>query len=67
MFVFKYSKSENYHTLALEGVPKFGIHNRTAAYRFVTLVDVRKAPQISLFGIYLMICWNYLFIGDVWV
>ncbi|XP_042383000.1 AFG1-like ATPase [Zingiber officinale] len=31
---------KKFHTLALEGVPKFGIHNRTAAYRFVTLVDV---------------------------
>uniref|UniRef100_A0A2P2K7P6 Lactation elevated protein 1 n=1 Tax=Rhizophora mucronata TaxID=61149 RepID=A0A2P2K7P6_RHIMU len=29
-----------FHTLALEGVPIFGLHNRTAAYRFVTLVDV---------------------------
>ncbi|KAJ6863262.1 hypothetical protein NC652_039961 [Populus alba x Populus x berolinensis] len=32
--------SNNFHTLALEGVPIFGLHNRTAAYRFVTLVDV---------------------------
>lgn len=31
---------EKFHTLALDGVPKFGIHNRSAAYRFVTLVDV---------------------------
>ncbi|OAY77010.1 Lactation elevated protein 1 [Ananas comosus] len=31
---------KKFHTLALEGVPKFGLHNRTAAYRFVTLVDV---------------------------
>ncbi|KAM5554082.1 hypothetical protein ABKV19_026020 [Rosa sericea] len=31
---------KKYHTLALEGVPIFGLHNRTAAYRFVTLVDV---------------------------
>ncbi|XP_022730581.1 AFG1-like ATPase isoform X2 [Durio zibethinus] len=31
---------KNFHTLALEGVPDFGLHNRTAAYRFVTLVDV---------------------------
>ncbi|KAJ8751004.1 hypothetical protein K2173_016185 [Erythroxylum novogranatense] len=29
-----------FHTLALEGVPIFGLHNRTAAYRFVTLIDV---------------------------
>lgn len=32
--------AENFHTLALEGVPIFGLQNRTAAYRFVTLVDV---------------------------
>jgi hypothetical protein len=32
--------AEKFHTLALEGVPIFGLHNRTAAYRFVTLVDV---------------------------
>ncbi|KAK2994256.1 hypothetical protein RJ640_013155, partial [Escallonia rubra] len=31
---------KKFHTLALEGVPIFGLHNRTAAYRFVTLVDV---------------------------
>ncbi|XP_078148830.1 uncharacterized protein LOC144544253 isoform X2 [Carex rostrata] len=31
---------KKFHTLALEGVPKFGQSNRTAAYRFVTLVDV---------------------------
>ncbi|XVF47842.1 hypothetical protein PTKIN_Ptkin03bG0143200 [Pterospermum kingtungense] len=31
---------KNFHTLALEDVPIFGLHNRTAAYRFVTLVDV---------------------------
>ncbi|KAJ6846198.1 lactation elevated protein 1-like [Iris pallida] len=31
---------QRFHTLALEAVPKFGLHNRTAAYRFVTLVDV---------------------------
>ncbi|XP_078173908.1 uncharacterized protein LOC144567602 isoform X2 [Carex rostrata] len=30
----------NFHTLVLEGVPKFAAHNRTAAYRFITLVDV---------------------------
>lgn len=32
--------SEKFHTLALDGVPIFGLSNRTAAYRFVTLVDV---------------------------
>lgn len=31
---------KHFHTLALEGVPTFGAHNRTSAYRFVTLVDV---------------------------
>ncbi|PKU66530.1 AFG1-like ATPase isoform X1 [Dendrobium catenatum] len=31
---------EKFHTLALDGVPKFSIQNRSAAYRFVTLVDV---------------------------
>ncbi|KAH9304161.1 hypothetical protein KI387_008565, partial [Taxus chinensis] len=31
---------KHFHTLVLEGVPIFGAHNRTAAYRFVTLVDV---------------------------
>ncbi|KAG6529779.1 hypothetical protein ZIOFF_011993 [Zingiber officinale] len=40
---------KNFHTLALEGVPKFGIHNRTAAYRFVTLVDISSFTFIDLF------------------
>lgn len=31
---------KKFHTLALDGVPKFGLHNRPAAFRFVTLVDV---------------------------
>ncbi|CAH9142312.1 unnamed protein product [Cuscuta epithymum] len=31
---------KKFHTVALDGVPIFGLHNRTAAYRFVTLVDV---------------------------
>ncbi|CAA6662258.1 unnamed protein product [Spirodela intermedia] len=39
---------KKYHTLALEGVPKFGIHNRTAAYRFVTLVDVMYENKARL-------------------
>ncbi|XP_048337504.1 uncharacterized protein LOC125424347 isoform X2 [Ziziphus jujuba] len=30
---------KNFHTLVLDGVPIFGLNNRTAAYRFVTLVD----------------------------
>ncbi|OMO97095.1 ATPase, AFG1-like protein [Corchorus capsularis] len=39
---------KNFHTLALEGVPKFGLHNRTAAYRFVTLVDVMYENRARL-------------------
>ncbi|XP_050130579.1 uncharacterized protein LOC126607150 isoform X3 [Malus sylvestris] len=39
---------KNYHTLALEGVPVFGLHNRTAAYRFVTLVDVMYENKARL-------------------
>ncbi|KAH9605091.1 hypothetical protein KSS87_004709 [Heliosperma pusillum] len=31
---------KKFHTLALDGIPIFGLHNRTAAYRFVTLIDV---------------------------
>jgi hypothetical protein len=34
--------AEIFHTLALDGVPVFGSHNRSSAYRFVTLVDVRS-------------------------
>eukprot|EP00249_Psilotum_nudum_P017992 c26589_g1_i2 orf=350-1867(+) len=30
----------HFHTLALEDIPIFGGHNRVAAYRFVTLIDV---------------------------
>ncbi|KAL3623844.1 hypothetical protein CASFOL_032660 [Castilleja foliolosa] len=30
---------KKFHTLALDGVPIFGLSNRSAAYRFVTLVD----------------------------
>nr|KJB23580.1 hypothetical protein B456_004G105600 [Gossypium raimondii] len=44
---------KNFHTLALEGVPKFGLHNRTAAYRFVTLVDVCSIASyigLTVFG-----------------
>lgn len=40
--------AEKFHTLALEGVPIFGLHNRTAAYRFVTLVDVRQFSVCSI-------------------
>nr|XP_043624955.1 AFG1-like ATPase [Erigeron canadensis] len=39
---------KNYHTLALDGVPIFGLHNRTAAYRFVTLVDVMYENKARL-------------------
>eukprot|EP00262_Sarcandra_glabra_P010384 TRINITY_DN2564_c0_g2_i1.p1 TRINITY_DN2564_c0_g2~~TRINITY_DN2564_c0_g2_i1.p1 ORF type:complete len:323 (+),score=58.46 TRINITY_DN2564_c0_g2_i1:141-971(+) len=39
---------KNFHTLALEGVPIFGLHNRTAAYRFVTLVDVMYESKAKL-------------------
>ncbi|CAF2030536.1 unnamed protein product [Brassica napus] len=40
--------AEKFHTLALEGVPVFGLHNRTAAYRFVTLVDVMYENRARL-------------------
>ncbi|CAF2150437.1 unnamed protein product [Brassica napus] len=39
---------KKFHTLALEGVPMFGLHNRTAAYRFVTLVDVMYETKARL-------------------
>ncbi|CAA0396759.1 unnamed protein product [Arabidopsis thaliana] len=39
---------KKFHTLALEGVPFFGLHNRTAAYRFVTLVDVMYENKARL-------------------
>ncbi|KAJ4769498.1 Lactation elevated protein 1 [Rhynchospora pubera] len=39
---------KKFHTLALEGVPKFGASNRTAAYRFVTLVDVMYENKARL-------------------
>ncbi|XP_004507775.1 uncharacterized protein [Cicer arietinum] len=31
---------KKFHTLALEGIPIFGLSNKAAAHRFVTLVDV---------------------------
>lgn len=37
-----------FHTLALEGIPTFGSHNRVAAYRFVTLVDVMYENRARL-------------------
>ncbi|KAF5749476.1 hypothetical protein HS088_TW04G01445 [Tripterygium wilfordii] len=39
---------KKFHTLALEGVPIFGLHNRTSAYRFVTLVDVMYENKARL-------------------
>uniref|UniRef100_A0A9I9DWQ4 Uncharacterized protein n=1 Tax=Cucumis melo TaxID=3656 RepID=A0A9I9DWQ4_CUCME len=39
-------------TLALEGVPIFGLHNRTATYRFVTLVDVSLTSYLDIFYFY---------------
>ncbi|XP_015082993.1 AFG1-like ATPase isoform X1 [Solanum pennellii] len=39
---------KNFHTLALDGVPIFGLHNKTAAYRFVTLVDVMYENRARL-------------------
>ncbi|CAD6262993.1 unnamed protein product [Miscanthus lutarioriparius] len=39
---------KKFHTLALDGVPKFGSSNRTAAYRFVTLIDVMYENKARL-------------------
>ncbi|WVZ94239.1 hypothetical protein U9M48_040151 [Paspalum notatum var. saurae] len=39
---------KKFHTLAIDGVPKFGSSNRTAAYRFVTLVDVMYENKARL-------------------
>ncbi|CAM8938760.1 unnamed protein product [Rhodiola kirilowii] len=39
---------KRFHTLALEGVPIFGLHNKTSAYRFVTLVDVMYENKARL-------------------
>ncbi|GAB2218236.1 hypothetical protein Droror1_Dr00001455 [Drosera rotundifolia] len=39
---------KRFHTLALEGVPIFGLHNKTAAYRFVTLIDVMYENKARL-------------------
>ncbi|KAF3452889.1 hypothetical protein FNV43_RR03322 [Rhamnella rubrinervis] len=39
---------KKFHTLALEGVPIFGLSNRTTAYRFVTLVDVMYENRARL-------------------
>ncbi|GMP68627.1 hypothetical protein CsSME_00028181 [Camellia sinensis var. sinensis] len=43
-----FSLPERFHTLALDGVPIFGLHNRTAAHRFVTLVDVMYENKARL-------------------
>lgn len=54
LFIF----AECFHTLALEGVPTFGASNRTAAYRFVTLVDVGPCVfMISFSWISLISLW----------
>ncbi|PON48438.1 ATPase, AFG1-like [Parasponia andersonii] len=39
---------KNFHTLALDGVPIFGLYNRPAAFRFVTLVDVMYENRARL-------------------
>ncbi|KAL9242229.1 hypothetical protein vseg_016249 [Gypsophila vaccaria] len=39
---------KKFHTLALEGIPIFGPHNRTAAFRFVTLIDVMYENKARL-------------------
>ena len=39
---------QHFHTLALTGIPTFGAHNRTSAYRFVTLVDVMYDNKAKL-------------------
>ncbi|KAL8138156.1 hypothetical protein V2J09_004157 [Rumex salicifolius] len=39
---------KKFHTLVIEGVPILGLHNRTAAYRFVTLVDVMYENKARL-------------------
>ncbi|CAJ1944901.1 unnamed protein product [Sphenostylis stenocarpa] len=39
---------KKFHTLALEGIPIFGLHNKSAAHRFVTLVDVMYESKARL-------------------
>ncbi|KAG9154625.1 hypothetical protein Leryth_022711 [Lithospermum erythrorhizon] len=39
---------KKFHTLALDGIPVLGLHNKTAAYRFVTLVDVMYENKARL-------------------
>ncbi|GBG00285.1 hypothetical protein Rsub_12964 [Raphidocelis subcapitata] len=42
------SLASSFHTVALGGVPVFGPHNRSAAYRFVTLIDVLYEHRVKL-------------------
>ncbi|KAG9143719.1 hypothetical protein Leryth_018883 [Lithospermum erythrorhizon] len=39
---------KKFHTLALDGIPVLGLHNKAAAYRFVTLVDVMYENRARL-------------------
>ncbi|CAL0330402.1 unnamed protein product [Lupinus luteus] len=39
---------KKFHTLVLEGIPIFGLSNKSAAYRFVTLVDVIYENKVRL-------------------
>ncbi|KAK4257604.1 hypothetical protein QN277_007169 [Acacia crassicarpa] len=39
---------KRFHTLALEGIPIFGLHNKSAAHRFVTLIDVMYENRARL-------------------
>ncbi|KAE9602370.1 hypothetical protein Lal_00049872 [Lupinus albus] len=39
---------KKFHTLALEGIPIFGLSNKSAAHRFVTLVDVIYENRVRL-------------------
>lgn len=64
-----FAMAENFHTVALDGVPIFGLHNRTAAYRFVTLVDVSLFSRHRFSArVHARNCKNdnyFAFIGDV--
>ncbi|KAH1201382.1 hypothetical protein AAZX31_17G067900 [Glycine max] len=39
---------KKFHTLVLDGIPIFGLHNKSAAHRFVTLVDVMYENKARL-------------------
>ncbi|XP_057420199.1 uncharacterized protein LOC130714311 isoform X2 [Lotus japonicus] len=39
---------KNFHTLALDGIPVFGVSNKSAAHRFVTLIDVMYENRARL-------------------